>query len=120
EDGDQLVLLAIKTALAGIGLGPNQKVFPLGVARPRGGEQFGEMPPVDEQIVDRAVAAKGDRLADERCEEGGKGLFRHLARGHLEFSMTHLAPAHRMTRMGTLYGGSVTIICASSPCSTLW
>ena len=48
EDADQLVFRSIKTALAGVGLVPHQKIFPLGIKRPSRGEQFGEVSPVDE------------------------------------------------------------------------
>src|SRR5215471_16055801 len=82
--------------MAGIAFAPDQKIFPLGVARPSGGEQLGEMPPINENVMDRAVAAAGDGLADERGQEGGERRFGHLARGHFEFSMALLTPPHRM------------------------
>jgi hypothetical protein len=51
EDADQLVLRAIKAALPGVALVPDQQVLPIGVERASGSQQLGEVPPVDEQIM---------------------------------------------------------------------
>src|SRR6266436_2955033 len=90
EDADQLVLRAIEGALPGVALVPDQQVLPLGVERPSGSQQLGEVPPIDEQVMDRSVDAEGDGVADEAREKGGVGLLRHLSRGHREFAMAGL------------------------------
>src|SRR5215469_5560001 len=105
EYGDQLVLRAVKAALAGIALVPDQKVFPLGVERPSGGQQLGKMPPVDKDEMDRAVDAGGDGLTNEGLEERGKSRLRHLACGHLEFTMARLTSADSMAVDGHVARG---------------
>ncbi len=96
EDADQLVFRAVETPLAGIALVPNQQGLPSGVERPSGSQQLGEVPPIDEEIMDRPVLAEDDGVADEGPEERSEGGLGHLARGHLKFSVAQLAPAHRM------------------------
>ena len=65
EHRDQLVLGAIKAALTGIGLVPDQKVFPFGVLWPGGAQEIRQVPPVDEQEVDGAITSKGNSVTDE-------------------------------------------------------
>src|SRR5439155_3806964 len=68
KDADQLVLRAVEATLPGIGFVPDEQVLPLGVKRASGGQQLGEMAPVDEQIMDQTVRAEGDGVADEARE----------------------------------------------------
>jgi hypothetical protein len=93
EHADQLVLRAIEGALPGIALVPDQEVLPLAVARAGGGQQLGEMAPIDKQEMDRSIGAEGDGVADKARQEGGEGLLAHLARSHREFAVTGLAAA---------------------------
>src|SRR4029077_2539888 len=71
EDADQLVLRAIKAALAGVALVPDQQVFPLGVEWASSGQQLGQMAPIDKQEMDRTVRAEDDGVADEAREKSG-------------------------------------------------
>jgi hypothetical protein len=52
EDRNQLVPGAVKAALTSIVLVPDQQVLPFRVERPRGGEQFRQMPPIHEDVMD--------------------------------------------------------------------
>jgi hypothetical protein len=51
EDRNQLMLGAVEAALTGIGFVPHQKVFPFRVERQRGVEQFLQMPPIHENVM---------------------------------------------------------------------
>jgi hypothetical protein len=41
------MLRAVEAALAGIAFVPDEKIHPLGVERPSGGQQLGQMAPVE-------------------------------------------------------------------------
>src|SRR6516165_6739293 len=97
EDSDEFVFRTIETALAGVALVPNQKIFPFRIKGKSGAEQVMKVAPVHEDIMDGTIAAGADDAADEAIEEGPKRRRRHLAGGHRKFSMAHLAAAHGVT-----------------------
>src|SRR5262249_37943702 len=96
EDRDQFVFRTIETTLAGVGLIPDQKIFPFRIKGQCGAEQLVKVAPVYEDIVDGSIAAAADGAADEAIENGPERGRRHLAGGHRKFSMAHLAAAHRV------------------------
>src|SRR6516162_6017146 len=97
EDRDEFVFRTVETTLAGIGLVPDQKIFPFRIKGKGGTEQLMKVTPVHEDIVDSSATAGADRATDEAIEEGPESRRRHLAGGHRKFSMAHLAAAHSVT-----------------------
>jgi hypothetical protein len=111
---------SINAALRGVGLAPNQQIFPIGVERPSGSQQLGEMAPLDEELMDRSVFAEGDGVADERRKKDGEGLLGHLARSHFEFAVTRLPPPHRVALDAHIVRSVSDQLWASSPRSKTW
>lgn len=62
EHEHQLMLRAIETAHAAIGLCPDAKVLEFGIAVARSGQDLAHMPPVHADEVDRAIGRRGDKV----------------------------------------------------------
>jgi len=105
EDSDEFVFRTIETALAGVALVPNQKIFPFRIKGKSGAEQVMKVAPVHKDIMDGTIAAGAD---DEAIEESPKRRRRHLAGGHWKFSMAHLAAAHGVTIDSNVVGRVVS------------
>src|SRR6516164_660005 len=79
EDSNEFVFRTIEATLAGVGLIPDQKIFPFRIKGQCGAEQVMKVAPVHKDIMDGTIAAGADDAADEAIEEGPKGRRRHLA-----------------------------------------
>ena len=94
KDADQLMLAAIKAALAGVRLDPHHEIEHLAVGLLAGFEQLAQMSPVHADIMDGARAGMGRRVAEGLAQESDVFLSRHLARRHGEFAMLGSATPH--------------------------
>lgn len=84
EDGDHLVLAAIETAHAAIGLGPDSNVHQCGEQLLTDRGERSDHTPVGKDIVQRPVS-RGIAHQRQRCrQEGLEFRLRHLAGCHLE------------------------------------
>src|SRR5690349_12213672 len=88
EYRNEFVFRSIEAALTGIGLVPDQQVFPFRIERKRGGEELVEVTPVDEDVVDGAITAAAHGTADKLMEQSSKCRQRHFAGTHNNFCTT--------------------------------
>src|SRR5262245_39321481 len=90
EHRDKLVLGAIKTSLAAVGVGPDAEVLQLGVDRLPDGQELTEVAPVHAHVMERAVARHGGGVAEYLLQEGDKLWLGHLAASHGKLRMSAL------------------------------
>src|SRR5262245_34360685 len=97
EYADQLVLAAIKTPLAGVGLHPNDEVQHRIVNGCAGRHQFTHVAPILANevhgAIDRNTVGVCEGIRKKACE-GTRG---HLAGCHCELTMFHSAAATNVT-----------------------
>src|SRR5580693_5926778 len=77
EDRDEFVFRTVEAPLAGIGLVPDQKVFPLRIKRESGTQELMKVTPVHEGVVDGSVTAGANGATDKTTEEGVKRRLGH-------------------------------------------
>ena len=72
RERDDITIERIELKHAGIALGPDTQVEPVVVNCPACTKQFGQVPPVHEHVMERAIAAHfghlGERLFKNACE----------------------------------------------------
>jgi hypothetical protein len=91
EGKDQLVAGAVERAHATIVFDPNDQVLQLRVDALPCRLHFGHVAPVHAQKVDRPVHAVIRHVAEGYMQEVGELGCRHLAGGHGELAVLHLA-----------------------------
>ncbi len=98
ESEDQLVARAIEGAHAAVGLHPNAKILQFLIDAFAGSQDFGHMPPIHTDEVNRAVGGSGCQVTKNGLQKPSKLVRGHFAGRHGEFAVLLLAKAGDVTR----------------------